>query len=179
MVRCFIGILAPESIKTGFKRLENEIAKLPVVCKFVEVENLHLCFSFLGEVEDDKIDGIKEKLDMIAGKYSSFSVRIKGMKAIPNERFIRVLVLDVIDEGKKLEPISKDIVKEIGGDSKPPHLTVCRVKNITDRQVLLSKIEDMKNIEIGEILIDGIQLIKSELNRSGPMYSVIHEALLS
>ena len=52
MVRCFIGVLIPEEIKESIELIKESLIKLPMQCKFVERENLHICFSFLGEVEE-------------------------------------------------------------------------------------------------------------------------------
>jgi 2'-5' RNA ligase len=174
MVRCFIGFLIPKEPREKIRQTINELKKLPIECKFVEEENLHLCFSFLGEIEDDQIKNISDSIDSVASSYSSFEVKIHGLKAIPNEKYIRVLALDVSD-GMLIRMI-KHIQEEAGGDAKPPHLTLCRVRFIGNRQAVVEKIKELQKKEITSFNISSIQLIKSELRRTGPVYSVVYES---
>jgi 2'-5' RNA ligase len=178
MVRCFIGILTPEELNENIEKVIEEVKKLPLKCKFVEKRNFHVCLSFLGEVKEEEIESIRKNLDSIALGFKPFDVFIKGIKLIPSEKFLRVIALDVMDESRRIETLRKEIVRIIGGDSKPPHITLCRVKNIEKKGFALKKLEEMKNIEIGKMKIEKIQLIKSELSREGPFYSVIHESKL-
>ena len=176
MTRCFIGFLIPDEIKARILSIQKGLEALPMKCKFVEEENLHISLSFLGEVEDSKIDEISNKLDNISKNYGKIHAKITGIKPIPNRNYMRVLALGVVDEGR-LKEISSMIEKEIGGDVKPPHLTLCRIREITNKNKFWEFIDRCDDVNI-EIDIDSIQLIKSELKRSGPVYSVIHRSLL-
>ncbi|MEM5836151.1 MAG: RNA 2',3'-cyclic phosphodiesterase [Candidatus Aenigmatarchaeota archaeon] len=177
MVRCFIGYILPQDIKTKIAELQKKIETWPLKCKFVEKENLHICFSFLGEIKEMEIEKISEKIDIISRKNRKVEAIINGLIAIPNPNYIRVIALKIV-ESNSLKQIFSDIVKEIGGDSKPAHITLCRVKYVENKNELRRKIEE-ENKEHGTLKIEAIQLIKSELKRSGPVYSIIHQAELS
>ena len=176
MVRCFIGFLLPEEIKFKIFELQEKIKTWPMKCKFVERENLHLCFSFLGEIDNSKIKEISSKLDVLSKKFKKIEVNIEGLTAIPNQNYIRVLALR-ISENETLKEIFKEIVREVGGDSKPAHITLCRIKTIGNKKEVKRKIEEEKIS--GKFVIGAIQLIKSELRKTGPVYSVLHQAELS
>jgi 2'-5' RNA ligase len=178
MARCFIGFLVPEEAKVEIGKIIEELKRLPMDCKFVEGENLHLCFSFLGEVEDENIKNISAGVDSAASSQPSFEVRIHGMKMIPNERYIRVLALDV-EGGTPLMEMTKHIQKEIGGDAKPPHLTLCRIKSIKSKEAVIESLKKLQDVEVTRFTVGSIQLIKSELSKSGPAYAVIHESNLN
>lgn len=177
MVRCFIGFLLPENIKKFIGEIQKEISRWPLICKFVEVENLHVCLSFLGEINEYEIDKISKTLDEICKNYSKFEVVVDEIKAIPNENYIRVLALNVFEKTGIIEKISKEVVQKIGGDSKPPHLTLCRVKNVADKKTVIQKIRETKK-EVKSFAVASVQLIKSELRKTGPVYSVVHESKL-
>jgi 2'-5' RNA ligase len=176
MVRCFVGFLLPEEIKNKIVELQEKMEKWPMKCKFVEKENLHLCFSFLGEIDNSKIKEISNKLDLIGKGLKKIEVNIEGLAAIPNQNYIRVIALKIL-ENDLLNKVFEEIKKEIGGDSKPAHITLCRVKSVENKSEVRRKIEDEKIS--GKFLIEAIQLIKSELKKTGPVYSVIHQAELS
>lgn len=175
MARCFIGVMIPEKLKENAESVREELKKLPLRCKFVESENLHICLSFLGEVEEVK--SISGELGSICKNYQKFEVAIGGIKMIPSESHVRVLVLDVIDKTGNLEGIRKEIEKRIGGSSKPPHLTLCRVKNIEDKTSTIQRIKSIKTEEVS-FTVSAIQIIKSELRKTGPIYTPIFEARL-
>lgn len=178
MTRCFIGIFVPEGVKNEILKIQDELRKLPIECKFVEPNNLHICLSFLGDIEDEEIDKIRQKLAVIGSSVVKFKSVAHHLKLIPNEKYTRVIVLDVFDEQKMLLLLSKSVVEKIGGDAKPPHITLCRVRNITDKPMFIEKIKDLK-INASEFTVDKICLIKSELSRSGPVYSVLYGTPLS
>lgn len=172
MVRCFVGIMLPEGLKDYVRSIQFELKKVKMDCKFVESENLHLNFSFLGEIGGDEIEGVKTAIDSI--DFGIFEVEIDEIKLIPSENYFHVVVLDVKDGSGKLSLLMKNIVETIGGDFKPPHLTLCRVKNVSDKTSVVKKIREIKTEE-RKLLIDMIQLIKSELGESGPVYKILHE----
>jgi 2'-5' RNA ligase len=176
MTRCFVGILTPEEVNKNIEKVMEEIKKLPLKCKLVEKENLHICLSFLGEVKENDIKNICKSLDSLALNFKPFEISIKGIKLIPNEKFFRVIALDVESKEGEIEKLRNEVVKVIGGDSKPPHITLCRVKNIENKNLVIKKLTEMKDMEIGRMKVEKIQLIKSELRKEGPIYSIIHES---
>jgi 2'-5' RNA ligase len=177
MVRCFIGFLLPEGAKRHVVEIWGEIAKWPIVCKHVEADNLHVCLSFLGEIGEQETGRISETLDEICENYKKFEVAIGKMRAIPSENYIRVLALEVLEKTGVMEKVRAEVVQKIGGDSKPPHLTLCRVKNVSDKKTMIQKICKVEEKGVC-FTVAAVQLIKSELSKTGPIYSVVHESNL-
>lgn len=179
MTRCFIGFLLPEEVKKEVARMQDEITGWPLVCKMVERENLHINFSFLGEISDEQIGEIVGKIDEISSEFKKFDVGIDGLKAIPSGSYIRVLAFDVFESTGILKSLFERIAGYIGGDTKPPHITLCRVKAVKNKNEIRKKLEEEGNKTHGRFALTSIQLIKSELSRSGPTYSIVHDAELS
>jgi len=168
--------MIPETLKDRIIAAENEIKKLPIDCKMVEAENLHISLSFLGEVEDERIADIERELDDVCSRYAPFEVEVSGIKFIPDENYFRVLAIDCQDG--TLKTVGRDVRIEIGGDVKPPHLTLCRVRNIKEKQIVVDRIKKIDSY-IGKFTASGIQLMKSQLQKTGPIYTVLHESKLS
>lgn len=177
-MRAFIGILVPDSVKDAVVKVEKELDGIGIVGKYVERENLHINLSFLDEITEEESQEIMAKMDMIAKGYKKFNASISSLKAIPNERFTRVVALNVLQEEDILNSLMSEIKKSIGGDVKPPHLTICRVKDIKDKRRFLETLEKYKSVKISDFEVDSMQLIKSELGSEGPVYSVVHESKL-
>ena len=176
MVRCFIGVLIPENLKDNIVKMQQSIKSLPIDCKAVEQENLHICLSFLGEVNDENLGILCKNLDMVCSEHHSLEVGVSGIKFIPNEKYVRVIVLECISAD--LGILSKNIQQNVGGDAKPPHITLCRVKNIGENEQTIKKMKEIESC-VGMFEISSIQLIKSQLEKSGPVYTVLHESKLS
>ncbi len=176
MVRCFIGVFLPNSLKPRVLELQNIIKTLDLDCKFVETENLHLTLSFLGKVDELEIQSIKDKLDGISGHFQKFNISIGGVNLVPSKKYVRVIALGIIDPSGMMAKISSEIKHVIGGDVKPPHLTLCRVRKV----MKFSELDKLLNVDsyCGEMELSPIQLIESKLSRSGPVYSVLHESRL-
>ena len=176
MVRCYIGIFLPNSLKPRVVELQNMIKTLDLDCKLVETENLHLTLSFLGKVDDSEIQSIKGKLDGISGCFQRFNISIGEVKLIPSKKYVRVIALVITDSLGMLSKISSGIKRTIGGDVKPPHLTLCRVRKVGK----FSELDKLLNVDSScdEMEVSSIQLIESKLSRSGPVYSILHESFL-
>jgi 2'-5' RNA ligase len=162
MVRYFIAVYPIKSEKIF--NLQKKIKQF-IEGKEVEKENMHVTLSFLGEKSEEEINGIKNRLSEIAKKFNKREIILTRIKFIPNEKFFRVIAIDV----SGLEDLSESIEKKVGGDVKPPHLTLFRVKNVKDKKSLI----ELSKAEINEtFLVDKIHLMKSTLTPKGPIYEV-------
>jgi 2'-5' RNA ligase len=175
-MRAFIGFLVPEHVKDAVLKAGKELEGIGVVGKYVERENLHVNLSFLDEITDEESQGFAAKLDMMARGYERFQATLGPLKAIPNEKFTRIIAFEVEQENDRLNTIIKEIKKSIGGDAKPPHLTICRVKGVKDRTKFLEALEKYRTMKLASFDVGSVQLIKSELSSEGPIYSVVHES---
>jgi 2'-5' RNA ligase len=128
--------------------------------KWVEGWNLHLTHKFIGEDNPKKYEiklNIKNK-----------SFKIKGM-ALLNEKIL-YLKANIDDS------INKEINENFNlTNDKPflPHITLCRIKNIKDKNKLNEKIKKWQNIEFDVPL--NVYLYKSTLTKKGPIYEKIYK----
>lgn len=178
MLRLFVCIWIPEEIKQNILGFQEKLRRLPINAKFVEKENLHLTITFLGDVDEGKINEIKNKLDYLKG-FGQFHVKLFGLKVIPSESYIRVLGIDVIDEKKKLKELIKNVGSNIDGSfHEQTKMTLCRVNAIKNKNEVRDFIELNKDVNLGEFTVDKISLVKSTLTRNGPLYETIYEVSL-
>lgn len=177
MVRCFLCVWPTREIVENALKLQKQLTQLPMKIKLVEKNNLHVTISFLGEKTETEIKNIKKTVDGITEKYRKFNVKVKGLDAIPSMNYIRVIALGIKDE--KLFEISRKISKAFGGKFHPPHLTLCRVKGVLNKDEVKKFILENSNCSLGELEIDSIAIVKSVLTPKGPVYTNIHKSYLS
>lgn len=170
-MRCFVGFFVPDAARAGLVALQGRLKKLPADCKCVEPENLHVCLSFLGELDEVEVAAAEAKLEFVCMESPQFRLIADGVKMIPSESRVRVVALDVRDASGSLQRIAGRISREVGGDAKPPHITLCRVRSVLEKDAFVDGVKALRaggtEFDVGEIA-----LIKSELEPSGPAYSV-------
>ena len=178
-MRCFIAIDLPEHVKAKiFHTFETLQDKNLFRGKFVEKENIHLTLKFLGNISEEKIEDVKEKLREI--KFEKFNCEI-GEAGVFDERHIKVLWVDLVSD--KLKDLQKQISEEfqkIPSDHKKfsSHITTVRVKSVRDRLELLNEIKKI-NLKKLDFVIEEFVLMKSELMREGPKYKILERYFLS
>jgi len=171
-MRLFVCVWIPEDMKKDIIKFQEKMSTLGMDAKFVEKGNLHLTITFLGEVED--VSSIKNSIVNIKG-FGQFPVRLSGLRIIPSTNYIRVIGINIKDQGR-FSLLTKTVGSMIGGDyHDEAKMTLCRVKSIRNKEKVLSFLEENKNIDFGEFTVKKISLVRSDLTPSGPIYTTIFE----
>src|SRR5919106_662938 len=177
-MRAFIAV---DVSNVAIVKLQKDILSAagwtPRDIKPVEPQNFHFTLIFLGEISDQDVDGIKEKL---AGfSFEPFTITYSGIGAFPKPAHARVVWVGVDPEGaQKLTGLANDVVakmSELGFKADKPfsaHMTLLRSKG---RPVSASYISSKyQGQTFGSDWIDKVHLKKSELSPSGPKYSNVY-----
>ncbi len=144
--------------------------------KLVESKNIHLTLRFLGELSEEQVEKIREKLREI--KFESFVAETGEVGFFPSENYIKVIFVEFISE--KVKELKMLVDKKLLESGFPletdfvPHITVARVKAVKDRETFLNKIRGIK-IKKQEFEVNKFLLMKSELTPQGPIYKVLEE----
>ncbi len=171
-MRAFISINLPCDISVNFDKLMNDVK-----FKAVAPENIHLTLKFLGEITPKDAEEISDALNFIRNR-KKFKISLKGVSAFPNEKYVRVLWINVVEGSKEICELQKKIGNGLKFKFPPekdfvPHLTIARVKYVNDKAVLDTFIEKYKDFEFPEFTAEKVSLMKSELRKEGPIYSEI------
>ncbi len=184
-LRCFIAIEMPHEVKSGLSMLQEELKKYEADVRWVEPNNIHLTFKFLGNVAEKEVSGIINVMREICKKHQPFNLRIAGVGIFPNTQSPRVIWAGV-EYNTTLEGLNTHIENEmmkIGFQREErrftPHLTLGRFRSPTIRENLSEIIKSHKDDNFGITPVRSISLMRSELSPSGPRYSRIAEVFLS
>jgi 2'-5' RNA ligase len=173
-VRAFIAV--DVSNKDGIENLQQELLQSikwsPREVKPVEKQNFHFTLIFLGTVDLDTIDKIKDKL--LELQFKPIKVTYSGLGGFPSSDFARVIWIGVDEKGgKDLISLAELVISkmaEIGFKSRPftPHLTIFRIKS---KNLKLNTIISKYNHKtLGSDVISKIHLKKSDLTPAGSVY---------
>jgi len=168
-MRCFLAIELSKDIKEKLEELKSHFKMKGI--KLVEKENLHITVKFLGDIDKEIVEKIKN-LDLSIKPVKS---DIKYIGVFPNENYIRVIWVGATNLISIFKEIDRKL-SELGFKKEKdyvPHITIGRVKFIENKKLLKNKIDKYKNVELGELEVKNIVLMKSELTREGPIYKVI------
>lgn len=162
-------------------KLQNDIVSAsgwnPKDIKLVEPHNFHFTLIFLGDISDNDVDRIEEKLTGF--QFEPFTIVYTGIGAFPNPAHARVVWVGVDSNGsQKLTALANEVVSEmseLGFKADKPfsaHMTLLRSKG---RPISASHLSSKyQGRTFGSDLIERIQLKKSELTPSGPIYSSVY-----
>ena len=176
-MRLFIAVVIPNEIQKKLFSMQNKMPEEVAKIKWVEEENIHMTLKFLGEVDDEKIDGIKKALSSVELK--PFECSVKGFGTFPNDNYVKVIWagIEPAESFMKLHEKIDDALLPLGfgKDSRfSPHVTIGRVRFFKDKEKLMESLDVLKNTVIEEKFVtDSFVLKKSTLTEKGPVYEDI------
>jgi len=131
--------------------------------KWVEEENLHLTWVFLGECEDAEV--VKSQLSAITPLETEVSVAELGhFGRPPRILFAKAESKLLYDKARAFKTAGFDLYRF------KPHITLCRIKQIHDYRAYKEVLKSYKEKPLGKIIPE-ISLYQSDLGRDGARYT--------
>jgi 2'-5' RNA ligase len=179
--RVFVGIDLSFQFTKLIPMLKTTIEDKNEDIRWVSGRNLHLTLSFLGNIEDDKIQPLIEALKEVE-TLKKIDVSVNNTGVFPNEGNPRIFWLGV-DEGYDAIADIQSIVDEISTEFKEnqreekfvPHVTIGRIAN--KKKTIKLDVSTFLNTVYSpiEFIINKVYLYESKLTQDGPRYSVLSE----
>jgi len=175
-MRAFIAVDFPREIINELVSLQSKIKKFEkeelIKAKYIEQENLHLTLKFLGEISEQELEKINEKLGEI--KMKKFSAKL-GEIGVFSEDYIKIVWIKL--EGDGIFQLQKEIDKALEDLFEKEHrfmshITIARPKAVSDRKKFISELNKIK-VDGKEFFVDNFSLKKSELMSEGAKHSEI------
>lgn len=184
-MRLFIALNIPEEEKERIDQAVAPLRNANLPIRWVEPENYHVTLKFLGEVQPERTESIQEALGEVAEKTDPFSLGVGGFGAFPTIRRPQVLWMGV-DATPALRCLKQDVewaLTECGFDRETqafhPHLTLGRADVEGGAGVFRGLDEMAASLSYhGEFPVATVDLMRSKLARSGPVYTVQGESRL-
>jgi 2'-5' RNA ligase len=155
--------------------------------RWVPAGNLHLTLKFLGELDAGRLPALEGALTEALLGHAPFSLALRGAGAFPSPERARVIWVGAGTGAAEVSAIAASVEAALtplgfSPEERPfsPHLTVGRVKTPPrDRGALRELLDAVRDREWGEWVVSGAHLVRSELFPAGPIYSILHTAILS
>lgn len=167
--RIFVAALVPSDIRRSIDRVRRPWTGKGVPIKWVETENIHITLGFFGAITDRVLVRVSDAVSRAAALISPFPVRI-GEPHI----FAGRVVLYSLDAPKF--KTFQQALRKIPGKFSTPHLTLGRIKGqIQNTNPILRA---LSKITESTFPVDRIAIVESNLRSTGPLYTIVEQALL-
>lgn len=180
-IRTFAAITVPPSVKKAVEQIQDRFKQTRAPIKWVNPANLHLTLKFLGNVPEEQVGEIKERLADAGKGISSFILKATEIGVFPNEKRPRVLWLGFSEASEQIQKLVGNIEHQLqksgfkpGGRKFTPHLTIGRIRPHGKKSSISQIIQNEKNVSCDSIGVKCFHLIKSDLKPSGSVYTVLN-----
>lgn len=188
-MRVFIAVNLPSGVKNELDKWQTNLAKKHWPVRWEKPEKIHLTLVFLGNLKS-QISNVKLAVENGVLGINPFKISFKGLGAFPDFVRPRVVWIGLKGDLKSLAALQKGIERElkkarIWFDKKPfvPHMTIGRVKKGISQgalQDLGKKIKKLRKIDFqSKILVDSVDIMKSDLLPEGSVYTRLAEIKFS
>lgn len=179
-IRSFIAVELNEDIKNELKAVQDELKKIGLDVKWVEINNIHLTLKFLGNINSDDLEKFKGVIKNVPAIFKPFEISLSALGIFPKVDFPRVIWVG-LNKGKdeliKLSSYLEEELKRVGIASEEresiPHLTLGRVRSSKNKDKLKnylnSAVFDFRNRQ----MIKEIILFQSRLSPKGASYTAL------
>lgn len=189
-IRAFIAIELPDDVRRQAARVSDRLQEGVYGVKWVEPKNLHLTMKFLGGVEPETLELVKETVGQVTAGFNPVELRLTGAGSFPPRGRPRVIWLGVeghLDRLAGLAAAIETALEPLGfapeGRTFSPHLTLGRVKKTRkkksrpgtglDADRLRDRISEMAEAGAGEFVVRDLVLFQSVLSPAGPTYTAL------
>ncbi len=177
MIRTFIAVEIPEDLKQALQRLQGEFGRSRDRVTWVKPAGMHITLKFLGDIEEQRIPELGEKIRESCAGRSCFPVRLSGTGVFPGMKRPRVLWVGIVEGAEELRAIFQNLdprLSEIGfsEEKRPfrPHITLGRIKEIRDPKGFKTQMEMHREVVIGSMTAHAVHLVESRLRPEGAVY---------
>ncbi len=186
LTRCFIAIEYPQIILDRIIKTRNDLkAIIPdKTVRWVADGNLHLTTKFLGEIAPSVLEEIRSNMRNICSVIQPIQLHIRGMGVFPNFKNPKIIWIGA-EESDPLLALARrcDDTCSLSGimkEDRPfkPHLTIGRISqnaSETHQRLISEYFRSTPIPEYGKFVVDHLVLFKSDLQPTGPIYTVIEQ----
>jgi len=182
-IRSFIAIELPKELKQRLAQLETQLKvdRQPWV-KWVKPDSIHLTLKFLGNIAVDTTVAITRAIEASVRGIKPFHLKVKELGVFPNLKRVQVAWVGISGDTDKLTRLQKHLESNLSplgfaaeSRSFTPHLTLARLNERAspDERQAFGQLIASTRFENGDIKVDAISLMKSQLTRAGAIYTRI------
>ena len=172
-VKLFTGIDLTPSVRASCNDVTERLRSAGLDARFEPPEKLHITLAFLGWVEPESIEAIRDALQRAAQDGHAFDLTLDKLGAFPHERKPRVIWIGANEQGAALRELSHSVranYEALGftfEKNAVAHVTIARVKG-GDAHLPMLDVKPM-NLAVRELtLFESIPAGRQPVTRFAP-----------
>ena len=183
-LRTFVALVLPEDARRALEREQQDLAGRVSGVKWASPRTIHVTLVFLGPTPAAAIAKISAVMREVAASCAPITFTLQGIGAFPNTRSPRVIWAGMRDCAALMELQQQlaDGLDALGfqKDKKPfkAHVTLGRVRDGSARSALSALLDERHNQHFGEFQAERLAFMHSDLQPSGPVYTLLEESKL-
>ena len=186
MTRTFISLARNANLQSHLEKVIYQMSQVLPSMRWVNPKGIHLTLAFLGELDDAQLADAAQAAQVAAQQIQAFHYQVTRLGIFGTSRHPRVLWMGIDETSgmlNKLHYILHQQLEQRGFEldkrSFSPHLTLARGKaplSPAEQQHLQQLLEGEQQgiTSIETYPVQYIDVIKSELSRTGANYTSLH-----
>jgi 2'-5' RNA ligase len=183
LIRTFIALELTDPLHRALAEVQQQFKRdrAARAIRWVAPANIHITLKFLGDMRADQMPDLQRALADACVDIALFTLTIGGAGAFPNTRRPNVVWIGArgqIENAARLAQKIDDACAALGfaREARPfaPHLTLGRVNRDAspgERQQIGALIENARVGDLGDLRVERVSVMKSELQPGGSVYT--------
>lgn len=180
MVRVFIAIDVPPSVRDQLQRMQEHLGDVQLPVRWVQPDGIHLTLAFLGDVLEAHLPAIQQVMDRVSERHVPFRLAVAGLGAFPVRGTPRVIWAGVDGDLAPLSHLHQQLTAELRSSgfaiedrSFSPHVTLGRAKSPWSAAHLQAWRSTVTRVpsEFGRWTVKCISLMQSHFQPQGSRYT--------
>jgi RNA 2',3'-cyclic 3'-phosphodiesterase len=175
-VRLFVAVDVPNAIKDAIERDVVGPLRAPLPgARWTRLEGRHLTLKFLGEVADERAEGVRAALSRAASAHEGFDAAFDVLGGFPNLRRPRVLWAGIGEGSDALAALATDIEAELGSLGFPAEDRPFRGHFTLARFPKPAIVETLPDVTVPRVpfAVREVVLFRSQLHPKGARYTAL------
>jgi 2'-5' RNA ligase len=182
-IRSFIAVDPSPEVTAKIAETIRKIEPQTRGFRWIHPEGIHLTLRFLGEVEEEVLETISQRIEQLTESKEPISLTASGIGFFPDPSRPRVVWIGLQGDLDRLERLQREIHEAVRGlpvhqekeRGFTPHLTVARIPDFHKASGIVRILEAAKSAEFGNFSVETVILYKSNLTPQGAKYTKLKE----
>ena len=183
--RIFIAINLPEKIKKDLLDYQSKWPNFPI--RWTKKDSLHITLIFIGYTPDEKLGEICRITKEVVAQYRSFSIDLNKICYAPPKKIPPRMIWAEGEKVKELADLKQDLEKylatievrlELNNRDFHPHITLGRIRTWQWKRIEPEERPDIEKDISLNFEVNSVEVMESQLKRSGAKYNILESAKL-
>lgn len=180
--RLFLAMQMSPKIQQKVGSLIQELQQKAPEITWINRENLHVTLYFFGEVAVEQIErDIIPNVQRVLSSEPPLDLACGGIGVFPNWKYPKVIWAGITGDTDRLLLLHDHLAHAMAAfkfkkDKRlfRPHLTIGRADKIRKDAHVVQLVEHLGPIVFGQMRLETLTLFRSELTKTGPVYTPVH-----